>query len=158
MWCGIREILLALAKEWADHGDQVHRWLCESRSSVRGWNSNYCLSSLTYIRILTFSIKNLSLSKFYWYFWKLTNYEKNLRYHFLSRLTMVAMRSLTLLAFVLLGFTAAVPTQHEARQTWVPGTLNNTQEFYIRMTVTDGPTKYNNWACKRSQPAQCHWY
>lgn len=72
--------------------------------------------------------------------------------YFLSWLTMIAIRSLTLLASALLGFTAAAPTKHEARQTWVPGTLNNTQEFYLHMTVTDGPTKYNGWACKYSHP------
>ena len=62
---------------------------------------------------------------------------------------MVSMRNLALVASAIVGFTTAAPTM-EARQSWTPGTQNNTQEFYIHMTVTDGDTKYNGWACKSS--------
>jgi hypothetical protein len=64
---------------------------------------------------------------------------------------MVSMRNLPLTASAIIGFTSAAPTM-EARQTWVPGTQINTQEFYIRMTVTDGDTKYTQWACKPPFP------
>jgi len=58
---------------------------------------------------------------------------------------MVSMRNLALAASAIVGLTAAAPTM-EARQTWTPGTLNNTQEFYIHMFVTDGDTKYTSWS------------
>src|ERR1019366_2914422 len=41
--------------------------------------------------------------------------------------------------------TTAAPSVKDTRQTFVPGTLNNTREFYITMTVTDGLTKYTQW-------------
>jgi hypothetical protein len=61
---------------------------------------------------------------------------------------MVTVRNFALLASSILGLTNAAPTEIDARQTFVPGTVNNTQEFYIHMTVTDGLTKYNGWARK----------
>ncbi|KAE8452246.1 hypothetical protein EG329_000945 [Mollisiaceae sp. DMI_Dod_QoI] len=58
---------------------------------------------------------------------------------------MVFIHNLALAASTLLGLAAAAPTL-STRQTYVPGTLNNTQEFYIKMVVTDGPTTYQEWA------------
>jgi len=59
---------------------------------------------------------------------------------------MVVLRNFAVLASAILGLTTAAPTEKNARQTWIPGTQNNTQEFYLHMTVTDGLTKYNGWA------------
>ncbi|TVY73476.1 hypothetical protein LSUE1_G007416 [Lachnellula suecica] len=58
---------------------------------------------------------------------------------------MVSMRNLALAASTIVGFTSAAPTM-EARttETYTPGTLNNTQEFYIKMSVTSGDTSFNN--------------
>lgn len=58
---------------------------------------------------------------------------------------MVSMRNLVLAASALVGLTTAAPAVKETRQTFVPGTLNNTREFYIGMVVTDGLTKYTGW-------------
>lgn len=64
---------------------------------------------------------------------------------------MVCMRNLALAASTLITFSAAAPTI-ENRQTWTPGTQNNTQEFIIHMTVTDGNTKYTQYACLYLHP------
>lgn len=59
--------------------------------------------------------------------------------------TMDSIRNLGLLAIAFIGLTSAAPAEITTRQTFVPGTLNNTQEFYIRMKVTEGLEKYNGW-------------
>jgi len=59
---------------------------------------------------------------------------------------MVSFRYLAIAATTIATIASAAPT--EKRQTFTPGALNNTQEFYIRMTVTDGDTKYTQYACK----------
>jgi hypothetical protein len=55
---------------------------------------------------------------------------------------MVSIRQLALAASTLLTLISAAPTTQgiQERQTYVPGTQNNTQEFYIKMLVTDGNT------------------
>ncbi|KAL3418127.1 hypothetical protein PVAG01_09842 [Phlyctema vagabunda] len=58
---------------------------------------------------------------------------------------MVLFRSIAVAASALAGLVSALPAEIAARQTYTPGTLNNTREFYISMTVTDGPTTYNGW-------------
>jgi hypothetical protein len=58
----------------------------------------------------------------------------------------VFIRNLALAASTLLGLTVAAPAAQESRQTFTPGTLNNTQEFYLKMVVTDGPTTYQEYA------------
>jgi hypothetical protein len=56
---------------------------------------------------------------------------------------MVFMRSLALVASTIIGVTSAAPL--EARQ-FVPGTLNNTREFYITLkATTPSLAKYNGW-------------
>jgi hypothetical protein len=62
---------------------------------------------------------------------------------------MVSIRQLALAASTLLTLISAAPTTQgiQERQTYVPGTQNNTQEFYIKMLVTDGNTKYNEYSC-----------
>ncbi|TVY33965.1 hypothetical protein LSUB1_G006704, partial [Lachnellula subtilissima] len=63
---------------------------------------------------------------------------------------MVSLRNLAIAASAIIGLTTAAPTTETRQATWTPGTQNNTQEFYLYMTVTDGDTKYNGWACTRS--------
>lgn len=57
---------------------------------------------------------------------------------------MVFISTLALAATTLLGIASASPLS--TRQTYVPGTQNNTQEFYIKMVVTDGLTKYEEYS------------
>jgi hypothetical protein len=64
---------------------------------------------------------------------------------------MVSFRNLALVASTIIGLTSAAPTEKVARQ-FTSGTLNNTQEFYIHMTVIDGDTTYNGWQRKSSLP------
>lgn len=60
---------------------------------------------------------------------------------------MVNFNSLALAATTLFGLTAAAPAATAARDTatYVPGTLNNTREFYIKMETIAGSTKYNGY-------------
>jgi len=58
---------------------------------------------------------------------------------------MVSFRSVAIAASTLIGLSTAAPAEKVARQ-FTPGVLNNTQEFYIHMFVTDGDTTYTNWA------------
>jgi len=58
---------------------------------------------------------------------------------------MVFLQNLALAASALLGIAAALPADLATRQTYVPGTQNNTQEFYLTMKVTDGPTTYDGY-------------
>jgi hypothetical protein len=60
---------------------------------------------------------------------------------------MVSFRNAAIAASALLSLATAAPAEKVARQ-FTPGVLNNTQEFYIHMFVTDGDTTYTNWACK----------
>jgi hypothetical protein len=60
---------------------------------------------------------------------------------------MVSLRNLALAASTIIGFTSAKPIVSKRQDAWVPGTLNNTQEFYLRMQVTDGSYKYEGWVC-----------
>lgn len=57
---------------------------------------------------------------------------------------MVFLRNLALAASAFLGLAMAAPL--ETRQTYTPGTLNNTQEFILKMFVTDGSSKYTGYA------------
>ena len=58
---------------------------------------------------------------------------------------MASILKLALAASAILGLASSLPTEVESRQTFVPGTLNNTREFYIQMVVTDGPRTYEGW-------------
>jgi hypothetical protein len=62
-----------------------------------------------------------------------------------SRNAMVSLRYIALAASSIVGFAYAAPAEIASRQTFVPGTLNNTREFYISMAVTDGYAKYSGW-------------
>lgn len=64
---------------------------------------------------------------------------------------MVSMRNLALAASSILSLVSAAPTIESRQDAWTPGTLNNTREFYLHMTVTDGDYTHNGWVCK-SQP------
>jgi len=58
---------------------------------------------------------------------------------------MVSMRNLAFAASAFFGLAAAAPTELATRQ-FTPGLVNNTQEFYISLLITDGTiTKYNGW-------------
>ncbi|TVY45193.1 hypothetical protein LOCC1_G004580 [Lachnellula occidentalis] len=59
---------------------------------------------------------------------------------------MVSLRNLALAASAIIGLTTAAPTTETRQAAYTPGTQNNTQEFYLHMTVTDGDTKYNGWS------------
>jgi hypothetical protein len=61
---------------------------------------------------------------------------------------MVSMRNLAFVASSILSFVSAAPTLEKRQDTWVPGTLNNTQEFYLHMAVTDGDYTHQEWVCK----------
>lgn len=61
---------------------------------------------------------------------------------------MVSLRNLAFVASVVVGIASGYPTTNTARESWVSGTQNNTQEFYILMTVTYGPINYNGWTSK----------
>jgi len=58
---------------------------------------------------------------------------------------MVSIRNFALVASAMIGLTSALPNKLAERQTYVPGTQNNTQEFYLQAFVTDGPTTYTGW-------------
>jgi hypothetical protein len=60
---------------------------------------------------------------------------------------MVSLRALAQVA-VVLGVATALPADISARQTWVPGVQNNTQEFYIKLVATERPTPYDRWTSK----------
>jgi hypothetical protein len=57
---------------------------------------------------------------------------------------MTSLLMLALAAPAFIGF-ASSSTDIAGRQTWVPGTQNNTQEFYLSMVVTDGCKAYEGW-------------
>jgi len=59
---------------------------------------------------------------------------------------MVCLRTLALAVSTIIGLTSAAPSPLNPRQTSIPTNQNNTQEFYLRMWVTDGDTKYTGWA------------
>ena len=62
---------------------------------------------------------------------------------------MVFIRSLALLASGLVCVATAGPVPGIRQETWVPGTQNNTREFYIKMTATTASlAKYDGWACE----------
>lgn len=60
---------------------------------------------------------------------------------------MLSLSSVALAASTLMGFASAAPTITERQVVpWTPGTLNNTQEFYVSLKVTKGSIKkYNGW-------------
>lgn len=60
---------------------------------------------------------------------------------------MVNYRNIALAASAIIGLASAAPTEIVPRQ-WTTGVVNNTQEFYLRMTVTDGDDTYTQYACK----------
>jgi hypothetical protein len=64
---------------------------------------------------------------------------------------MVSLRNLAFVASTIVGLSSAVPTEKVARQ-FTSGTLNNTQEFYIRMCVTAGDTTYDGYAGTSNSP------
>jgi len=66
---------------------------------------------------------------------------------------MVNLLPLSVIATSILTFVAGTPiagtptlSAEKRQESWVPGTLNNTQEFYIKMVVTDGDYTYEEWA------------
>lgn len=76
---------------------------------------------------------------------------------------MVSIRALAFAASTLVGLAYAVPTlqgsslvERQALPPYTPGTLNNTQEFYISMKVTQGPKTYNNWFRTSPPPPSLH--
>ena len=55
-------------------------------------------------------------------------------------------RNLSLAVLAIIGTISAAPGEMAKRQTFAPGTLNHTQEFYITMHTNDGClAKYNGW-------------
>ncbi|KAG4025372.1 hypothetical protein MFRU_059g00090 [Monilinia fructicola] len=58
---------------------------------------------------------------------------------------MVSIRNLALVASSILSFASAAPALDKRQDAWVPGTLNNTQEFYLHMIVTDGDYTHESW-------------
>lgn len=65
---------------------------------------------------------------------------------------MVSIRNLALVASSILSFASAAPALDKRQDAWVPGTLNNTQEFYLHMIVTDGDYTHESWVCKSQFP------
>jgi hypothetical protein len=65
---------------------------------------------------------------------------------------MVSFRNLALVASTIFGLSSAAPTEILDKRARVS---NNTQEFYILMTVTDGNPKYTQWA-RTSPPSFSH--
>jgi len=61
---------------------------------------------------------------------------------------MAALLKLALAVSTLFGAASSLPSGIAERQTWAPGSQNNTQEFYISMVVTDGPRTYEGWTGK----------
>jgi hypothetical protein len=55
---------------------------------------------------------------------------------------MTSMLKLVIAVSAIIGFVSSLPPGITGRQSWASGTLNNSQEFYISMAVTDGPTTY----------------
>jgi hypothetical protein len=55
---------------------------------------------------------------------------------------MTSMLKLVIAVSAIIGFVSSLPPGITGRQSWASGTLNNSQEFYISMAVTDGPTAY----------------
>lgn len=60
---------------------------------------------------------------------------------------MISMSNIAFVASSLIGLATAAPAVAE-RQTFIPGKLNNTRVFYIKMTVTDGDRKQNGYSCE----------
>jgi len=58
---------------------------------------------------------------------------------------MTSILRLAVAASAIIGLASSLPADLAERQTWVPGTQNNTREFYISMVVTDGPATYEGW-------------
>lgn len=58
---------------------------------------------------------------------------------------MTALLKLALAASTIFGVASSLPADIAVRQTWVPGTQNNTQEFYISMAVINGLKTYDGW-------------
>jgi hypothetical protein len=58
---------------------------------------------------------------------------------------MVNLSNLALAASSLITLALAAPTEVVPRQ-FQTGVQNNTQEFIIKMFVTDGDTKYTGWS------------
>jgi hypothetical protein len=58
---------------------------------------------------------------------------------------MAFLLKLALAASAIIGLASSLPADIAGRQTWVPGTQNNTREFYISMVVTDGRRTYEGW-------------
>jgi gamma-glutamyl:cysteine ligase YbdK (ATP-grasp superfamily) len=62
------------------------------------------------------------------------------------------MKNLAVFAPLLAALSAASPTPasaaRQATPSYVPHTLNTTQEFYIHLKSTSGQTKYDGYTCK----------
>ncbi|PMD19562.1 hypothetical protein NA56DRAFT_193831 [Hyaloscypha hepaticicola] len=58
---------------------------------------------------------------------------------------MTALLKLALAASTIFGVASSLPADIAVRQTWVPGTQNNTQEFYISTAVINGLKTYDGW-------------
>jgi type III secretory pathway component EscS len=62
---------------------------------------------------------------------------------------MVFMRSVALVASALICVATAGSVLGLRQEIWVPGTQNNTREFYITLIATTASlAKYNGWACE----------
>ncbi|KAH8772219.1 hypothetical protein F5882DRAFT_410655 [Hyaloscypha sp. PMI_1271] len=58
---------------------------------------------------------------------------------------MVLLLKFALAASAIIGLVPSLAAAITGRQTWVPGTQNNTREFYLSMVVTDGYRTYEGW-------------
>lgn len=66
---------------------------------------------------------------------------------------MLFMRPLVLLAYTIIGVTSAAPILDGRQDPWVPGTQNNTREFYVTLRAsTSSLEKYNGWGCTSHPP------
>jgi hypothetical protein len=58
---------------------------------------------------------------------------------------MILLLKFALEASAIIGLVSSLAADITGRQTWVPGTQNNTREFYLSMVVTDGYRTYEGW-------------
>jgi hypothetical protein len=58
---------------------------------------------------------------------------------------MALLVNFALAASAIIGLASSLAADITGRQTWVPGTQNNTREFYLSMVVTHGCRAYEGW-------------
>ena len=63
--------------------------------------------------------------------------------------TMVLLLKFALAASAIIGLVPSLAAAVTGRQTWVPGTQNNTREFYLSMVVTNGYITYEGRTSER---------